>query len=183
MIRALRTALAAMTMVGVGACSSDDPAPVADRPAVTQAGPTTTEADPLASVVEREKGLAAMRQQFELLEKGDWAGAWALLHPAQQAALTQADFTRCATKRWGTLDVKEVHLDKVTSSTNDVPGTPEKGPGFRMEVRVVGEDGSGPFDALATYMEFKVADAFRWAVKDPAAYQGGQCPPDDDSLR
>jgi hypothetical protein len=166
-----------------GACSGGNDG--ASTPTITRvARSTTTEADPLASVIEREKALAAMREQFELIEKEEWGPVWDRLHPAQQAVLSKEAFAASAATRWGsTLDLRELHLIRVTSGRNDVPGTAVRDPGFRIEARLVGEDKGGPFDGPSTYVEFKVDDGYRWAVKDPAAYQGGQCPPDDDSLR
>ena len=169
----------------LGACGSGDDTTTdtTSGPAVTQARSTTTEADPVAAVVDRETSLNAIKEQIKLLERADWAGAWAALHPAQQALVSQAAFAACAAKRWGAaLDVTEVHLASVATAQLDVPGTSEKGRGHRAVFRIVGTDPSGAFDASTTYLEFDVAGTRRWALKDPAAYQGGACPPDDDTL-
>ncbi len=176
---------AVVGLVGGGACGSD-PEPTdagGPRPAVTQPTSVTTEADPVANVVEREAALAAIRQQIQALERADWAGAWATLHPAQQALVSQSAFATCAARRWGpALDVLEVHLVRVTKGTVDVAGTSEKAPGYRAEFRIVGTDPSGAFDATTTYGEVDVAGTWRWTVKDPGAYSAGRCPTDDDTL-
>ena len=180
--RVLVIVLAALV---AGGCGSD-PEPTDDgaRPTVaTQASSPTTEADPVANVVEREAALAAVREQIQVLERADWAGAWAKLHPAQQALVAEAPFASCAGRRWGAaLDVLEVHLVRVTKGTFDIPGTTEKASGYRAEFRIVGVDASGPFDAPTTYVELDVSGAWRWTVKDPGAYQAGRCPADDDTL-
>jgi hypothetical protein len=168
-----------------GACGSD-PEPTdagVQRPPVTQDPSPTTEADPVANVVEREAALAAVRQQIQLLERADWPGAWAALHPAQQALVSQSAFAACAARRWGpALDVLEVHLVRVTKGNVEVAGTTEKAPGYRAEFRVVGTDPSGPFDAATTYGEVDVGGTWRWTLKDPGAYSAGRCPADDDTL-
>ena len=174
-----------LAVVLIGACGSGDDATTetTSQPVVTQARSTTTEADPVAAVVDRETSLTAIKEQIQLLERADWAGAWAALHPAQQALVSEAAFAACAAKRWGpALDVTEVHLVSVNSTQAEVPGTTEKGSGHRVVFRIVGTDQSGPFDASTTYLELDVGGARRWTLKDPAAYQGGACPPDDDTL-
>lgn len=144
---------------------------------------SVTEPDPVTNVVERENALTSMREQVNLLERADWAGAWAKLHPTQQQLVDQASFASCAQRRWGqALDVTEVHVTSIRGGTFDVPGTAEEGSGFRIEVRVVGRDAGGPFDAPSTFLEFKVAEGWRWTVRDPAAYQADRCPGDNDSL-
>ena len=182
---AVRLVLLLVVAVTLGGCGSDPEPDEAGttRPAVTQAASPTTEADPVANVVERQAALTAIQEQIKLIERADWAGLWAQLHPAQQALVPQSTFTTCAARRWGpTLDVTEVHLVRVAKTQVDVPGTSEKGLGYRAEFRVVGTDPGGPFDATTTYVELDVAGAWRWTVKDPAAYQGGKCPADDDTL-
>jgi hypothetical protein len=184
-IRATRSVLVLLAVVGLGGCGSGDDATTdtTNRPAVTQPRSTTTEADPVAAVVDREKSLTAIKEQIQLLERADWAGAWATLHPAQQAIVSQAAFAMCAAKRWGpALDVTEVHLVSVAKSQLEVPGTAETGPGHRAVFRIVGTDPGGAFDASTTYLEFDVGGARRWTLKEPAAYQGGACPADDDTL-
>ena len=175
-----------VAVVALGACGSGDGDTTTDttsRPAVTQDRSSTTEADPVAGVIEREKALTALKEQIQLLERADWAGAWAALHPAQQAVVSQSAFAACAAKRWGpALDATEVHLVRVTKSQLDVPGTTVRGPGYRAEFRIVGTDPSGPFDGPTTYVVLDVEGVWRWTLKDPAAYQSGACPPDDDTL-
>lgn len=169
----------------LGGCGSGDgtTTDTTRRTAVTQPRSTTTEADPVAAVVDREKSLTAIKEQIQLLERADWAGAWAALHPAQQAVVGQSTFATCAAKRWGpALDVTEVHLVSVGKSQLDVPGTSEKGPGHRAVFRIVGTDPGGAFDATTTYLVFDVGGARKWTLADPAAYQGGACPPDNDTL-
>ena len=179
-------ASALTVVVLAGACGSDgdETSTTTSRPPVTQARSTTTEADPVASVIEREKALTAIKEQIQRLERADWAGAWAALHSAQQALVAQPAFAACAAKRWGpAFDVTEVHLVRVARSEQlAVPGTTEKAPGYRAEFRIVGTDPSGPFDATTTYVELSVDGAWRWTVKDPAAYASGACPADDDTL-
>jgi hypothetical protein len=170
----------------VGAACGSDPEPTdsgSQGTAATRPSSPTTEADPVANVVEREAALNAVREQIKVLERADWAGAWGALHPAQQALVAQAPFATCAARRWGpALDVLEVHLVRVGKGTFDIPGTTEKATGYRIEFRIVGVDPSGPFDAATTYVELDVAGAWRWTLKDPTAYQGGRCPADDDTL-
>jgi hypothetical protein len=168
-----------------GGCGSDpEPTDTGVQPtAVTQVSSPTTEADPVANVVEREAALAAVREQIQVLERADWAGAWGKLHPAQQALVAEGPFATCAARRWGpALDVLEVHLVRVTKGTFDIPGTAEKASGYRAEFRIVGVDPSGPFDAATTYVELDVGGGWRWTLKDPSAYAGGRCPADDDTL-
>jgi hypothetical protein len=179
----LATAVAAV----LGGCGSGgeatDTTDTTSRPAATHAASPTTEADPVANVVEREAALAAIREQIQTLERADWAGAWAALHPAQQALVSQSAFTACAARRWGpALDVLEVHLVRVTKGTVDVTGTAEKAPGYRAEFRIVGTDPSGPFDGATTYGEVGVGGTWRWTLKDPSAYSAGRCPADDNTL-
>jgi hypothetical protein len=181
--RALLVLVAVAAVVLAGCGSDGDSTSDTTQPVVTEARPTTTEADPVANVVEREQALTALKDQIRALERGDWAGAWAALHPAQQALVSQSVFVACAAKRWGAaFDATEVHLVRVTKAQLDVPGTTVKGPGYRAEFRIVGIDARGPFDASTTYVTLQADGAWRWTVKDPAAYQSGACPPDDDTL-
>jgi hypothetical protein len=174
--------LAAVVLGGCGS-DGDTTTDTTRRPVVTGDRSPTTEADPVAQVIEREKALTALKEQIQLLERADWAGAWAALHPAQQGLVGQPAFATCANRRWGpALDATEVHLVRVTKGTYDVPGTAEKGTGYRVEFRIVGIDPEGPFDTSTTYVVLDVDGAWRWTVKDTAAYQAGACPPDDDTL-
>jgi hypothetical protein len=173
--------VAVLVLAGCG--SDGDSTSDTTRPVVTEARSTTTEADPVAAVVDREAALTAVKDQIRLLERADWNGAWAMLHPAQQALVSQPAFSTCAERRWGPVfDVTEVHLVRVTKTVLEVPGTSAKGAGYRVEFRIVGTDPSGPFDATTTYAEVNVEGAWRWTLKDPAAYQAGACPADDDTL-
>lgn len=167
----------------VGACSTGESGLTTATSVRRAPTASVTEPDPVTNVVERDSALTSMREHVSLLERGDWAGAWATLHPTQQQLVDQASFASCAQRRWGqALDVTEVHVTSIRGGTFGVPGTAEEGSGFRIEVRVVGRDAGGPFDAPSTFIEVKVAETWRWTVRDPAAYQADRCPADDDAL-
>jgi hypothetical protein len=116
-MRWLRLALVPVVAMSFACGGGDDDA------ATTEATSASAEAPPTTDLED------AFLEQFAELKAGQWARAYARLHPAQQALVSEEAFMACADETFGTLPADTTAtVDETFDEDYTIPGVGERIP-------------------------------------------------------
>jgi hypothetical protein len=119
---------------------------------------------------------AAVRRQFDFVDKGQWGRQWEELHPAQQAFVPRERFVECADERLSGMDIVSVKVLETFEEESLIPGTDMSVPSTALTVEVEFKQGLLHNKDTDTVHVFLVDGEWRWVTSDADAYKRGECP-------
>lgn len=157
---------AAALILALAGCGGGDDSVATSTTAEAPTQSTTT-AKPADSP---EKGVAALKHQFDLISKGQWGRNWDELHPAQQAFIPRERYVECLADE--SFELTDITVLETFEEPMSIDGTDLRVDSLAITVRITA-NGRTETD---TFHEVFVDGRWAWVSSDAEMFRDGECP-------